>query len=97
MDNVIEFPSGELEAKGPAPSSDSFPTARGQDEQTGSTRMNVWSRRTEIYRATKETEDVEVARKNAIARHAWTYSWVTTDGAGHRWVHTRPIQYSQRE
>ena len=22
---------------------------------------------------------------------------MTTDGAGHRWVHTRPIQYSQRE
>jgi hypothetical protein len=80
------------ETKGSAPFSDSSPIAGGQDEQTGSTRL-----RTRIYRATKETEDAEVARKNAIARHAWTYSWVTTDGAGHRWVHTRPIQYSQRE
>jgi hypothetical protein len=85
------------EMKGSEPFSDSSPTAGGQDEQTGSTRMNGWSRRTEIYRATKETDDPEVARKNAIARHALTYSWVTRDGAGHRWVHIRPIQYSQRE
>jgi hypothetical protein len=85
------------ETKGSEPFSDSFPTAGGQDERTGSTtRMNGWSRRTEINRAAKETVP-EVARKNAIARHALTYSWVTTDGAGHRWVHIRPIQYSQRE
>jgi len=54
------------------------------------------SRRMDIYRATKET-DPEVARKNAMTRHALAYSWVTTDGAGHRWVHIRPIHYSQRE
>ena len=39
----------------------------------------------------------EVARKNAMARQALAYSWVTTDGAGHRWVHIRPIHYSQKE
>src|SRR5208337_1068491 len=55
------------------------------------------TRRAEIYRATKETDDAEVARKNAIARHAMTYSWVTTDGTGHSWVHTRPIYYSQKD
>jgi hypothetical protein len=51
---------------------------------------------TEHYRATKET-DPEVARKNSLARHALAYSWVTTDAAGHRWVHIRPIHYSQQE
>ena len=51
---------------------------------------------TEHYRATKET-DPEVARKNSMARHALAYSWVTTDAAGHRWVHIRPIHYSQQE
>src|SRR5206468_2229467 len=51
---------------------------------------------TENYRATKET-DPEVARKNSMARHAPAYSWVTTDAAGHRWVHIRPIHYSQQE
>jgi hypothetical protein len=51
---------------------------------------------TEHYRATKET-DPEVARKNSVARHALAYSWVTTDAAGHRWVHIRPIHYSQQE
>ena len=51
---------------------------------------------TEHYRATKET-DPEVARKNSFARHALAYSWVTTDAAGHRWVHIRPIHYSQQE
>ena len=51
---------------------------------------------TENYRATKET-DPEVARKNSMARHALAYSWVTTDAAGHRWVHIRPIHYSQQE
>jgi hypothetical protein len=51
---------------------------------------------TKHYRATKET-DPEVARKNSMARHALAYSWVTTDAAGHRWVHIRPIHYSQQE
>ena len=51
---------------------------------------------TENYRATKET-DPEVARRNSMARHALAYSWVTTDAAGHRWVHIRPIYYSQQE
>ena len=85
------------ETKGSEPFSDSSPTAGGQEEQTGTSRFNGWSRRAEIYRATKETDDPEVARKNAIARHALTYSWVTTDGAGHPWVHIRPIYYSQKE
>ena len=44
----------------------------------------------ENYRETKETNP-EVARKNSMARHALAYSWVTTDAAGHRWVHIRPI------
>ena len=93
--NAANDPKRAIETKGSEPFS---PTAGGQDEQTGSTsRMNEWRRRTENYRTTKEMDDAEVARKNAIARHAWTYSWVTTDGTGHRWVHTRPIQYSQRE
>ena len=51
---------------------------------------------TEHYRGTKET-DPEVARKNSMARHALAYSWVTTDAAGHRWVHIRPIHYSRQE
>jgi hypothetical protein len=51
---------------------------------------------TEHYRATKET-DPEVARKNSMVRHALAYSCVTTDAAGHRWVHIRPIHYSQQE
>ena len=86
------------EMKGTEPFSDSSPTAGGQLEQPGSTnRLNGWSRRTEINRATKEGDGPEVARENAIARHALTYSWVTTDRAGHRWVHIRPIHYSQRE
>src|SRR5271165_4249350 len=85
------------ETKGSEPFSDSSPTAGGQEEQTGTSRFNGWSRRAEIYRARKETDDHEAARKNAIARHALTYSWVTTDGAGHTWVHIRPIYYSQKE
>jgi hypothetical protein len=85
------------ETKGSEPFSDSSPTAGSREEQTGTSRFNGWSRRAEIYRATKETDDHEVARKNAIARHALTYSWVTTDGAGHPWVHIRPIYYSQKE
>jgi hypothetical protein len=48
---------------------------------------------TEHYRASKET-DPDVARKNSMVRHALAYSWVTTDAAGHRWVHIRPIHYS---
>jgi len=86
------------ETKGSEPFSDSSATAGGQDEQTGSTsRSNGGSRRVEFYGATKETVDAEVARTNAIARHAMTYSWVTTDGTGHPWVHTRPIYYSQKD
>jgi hypothetical protein len=54
-----------------------------------------WARNI-LGRATKET-DPEVARKNSLARHALAYSWVTTDAAGHRWVHIRPIHYSQQE
>ena len=38
-----------------------------------------------------EGTNPEVARKNSMARHALAYSWVTTDAAGHRWVHIRPI------
>jgi hypothetical protein len=77
------------------------PTAREEpaaaEEQPRSTRrFHERSRRTEIYRATNET-DPEDARKNAMARHALAYSWVTTDAAGHRWVHVRPIHYSQKE
>jgi hypothetical protein len=77
--------------------SDISPTAGGQTQQTGSTSRSNGSQRAEIDRATKETDDPEVARKNGIARHAMTYSWVTTDGAGHQWVHTRPIYYSQKD
>jgi hypothetical protein len=77
---------------------DSSPTVGGQEEQTArASRLNSWSRRAEIYRATRETDEAEVARKNAIARHAMTYSWVTTDGTGRSWVHTRPIYYGQRD
>ena len=80
------------------PFSDSSPTAGGHEEQTASaSRFNGWSRGAQNYRPTKETGDAEVARKNAIARHAMTYSWVTTDGTGRTWVHTRPIYYSQKE
>jgi hypothetical protein len=79
------------ETNGSEPSSDSYP-AGGQDGQTGSTsRSDGWSRQAEIYRAMQETDGREVARGNAMARHALTYSWVTTDRAGHRWVHIRPI------
>ena len=86
------------ETKGSESFSDSSPAAGGQEEQTASaSRLNGWGRRAEIYRATKETDEAEAARKNAIARHAMTYSWVTTDGAGHPWVHIRPIYYSQKE
>jgi hypothetical protein len=71
------------------PFSDRSPTAGGHEEQTASaSQLNGWSGR---------ADDAEVARKNAIARHAMTYSWVTTDGTGHSWVHRRPIYYSQKE
>jgi hypothetical protein len=76
------------------------PTAREEElaaaEDQSRSRFHGGSRPMEIYRATKET-DPEVARKNAMARHARAYSWVTTDGAGHRWVHIRPIHYNQKE
>jgi hypothetical protein len=86
------------ETKGSEPFFGSSPTVGGQEEQTASaSRLNGWSRRAEIYRATKETDEAEVARKNAKARHAMTYSWVTTDGTGRSWTHTRPIYYSQKD
>jgi hypothetical protein len=82
------------EMNGSEQSSDGFPTAGGHDGQTGSaSRSNGWSRQTEIDRPTKETDVREVARENAIARRALVYSWMTTDRAGHRWVHMRPIHY----
>jgi hypothetical protein len=91
-------PKGANETKGSESFSDGSPAAGGQEEQTGSpSRLNGWSRRAEIYRATKETDEAEAARRNAIARHAMTYSWVTTDGTGRSWVHTRPIYYSQKD
>jgi hypothetical protein len=81
------------ETKGSEQPSDSSPIATGQDRQTRSTGgVDGWSRRTEISGATEERE---VARENAIARHALVYSWVTVDRAGHRWVHIRPLHYSQ--
>ena len=88
---------------GPPPSKteqgNNVPTAREElaaieDQSRSTSRFHGGSRRTEVYRATKET-DPEVARKNAMARRAPAYSWVTMDGAGHRWVHIRPIHYSQ--
>jgi hypothetical protein len=85
------------ETKGSEQSSDSSPSALGQDRQTASTgRVDGWKRRTQNFGAAKETDDREVARENAIARHALVYSWVTIDRAGHRWVHIRPLHYSQR-
>jgi hypothetical protein len=59
-------------------------------------RSNGSGRRTDFLKGTKET-DALVARTNAMARHALAYSWVTVDGAGHRWVHIRPLQYGQKE
>ena len=70
--------------------------AAAEEQSRTTSRFHEGSRQTENYRATKET-DPGVARKNAMARHAPAYSWVTTDGAGHRWVHIRPIHYSQKE
>jgi hypothetical protein len=81
------------ETKESGPFSDS-PTADAREEQSGSTsRLDARTRRVEIQRET----DAEVARQNARARHALTYSWVSTDRAGHRWVHIRPLHYSHRE
>jgi hypothetical protein len=89
--NAADDAKRENETKGFEQSSDSSPTAGGQDRQTMSTgRVNWWSRRTEISGAT------DVARENAIARHALVYSWVTIDKSGHRWMHIRPLRYSQR-
>lgn len=86
------------ETKGTEPSSDSSPVAGSQDRQTASTdRVNGLNWRTEIFAATKETDDRELAREDAIARHALVYSWVTIDRAGHHWLHIRPLHYSQRE
>jgi hypothetical protein len=85
------------ETKGSEHSSDFSPIADGQDRQTVSTdRANESNRRAEIFGAAKEADDRDVARENAIARHALTYSWATVDRAGHRWVHIRPLYYSQR-
>ena len=67
------------------------------EEQLRSTSIShVPTHQAEIYRTSKETHP-QVARKNAMARHALAYSWVTTDGSGRRWVHIRPIYYSQKE
>lgn len=83
------------ETKGPEPSSDSDPAVGAQDGQTmNAGRFNGWGRLTESYRETKDTDAPEIARRNAIARHALTYSWVTTDRAGHRWVHIRSIHHA---
>jgi hypothetical protein len=84
------------ETKGSEPLSGGSPTAGGQDKQ-GADRVNGWNRRTEIFAATKETDDRELAREDAMARHALVYSWVTIDRAGHHWVHIRPLHYSQSE
>jgi hypothetical protein len=66
------------------------------EERSRSMWRSNGSSRMEFFKATKET-DPEVARKDAMARHALAYSWVTTDAAGHRWVHIRPIRYNQKE
>jgi hypothetical protein len=85
------------ETKGSEQSSDSASIASGQDRQTLSTdRVDGWSRRTDNFGAMKETDDRDVAREYAVVRHALVYSWVTVDRAGHRWVHIRPLHYSQR-
>jgi hypothetical protein len=89
--NAADDAKRENETKGFEQSSDTSPTAGGQDRQTATTgRVNGWNRRTEISGAT------DVARGNAIARHALVYSWVTIDRAGHRWTHIRPRHYSER-
>ena len=96
---------GSPPSPGPTPSKteqgNNVPATTEETAATGeqlrkTSRFNGLSRRTEIYRAMKET-DPELARKNAMARHALTYSWVTTDGAGHRWMHIRPIHYSKKK
>jgi hypothetical protein len=81
------------ESKGSGPFSDSTLTADAQEEQPGSGGRFGWqSRSTEFHRPIRET-DAEVAHKDAVARHALTYSWVTTDRDGHRWVHIRSLRY----
>jgi hypothetical protein len=96
--NAADDAKRASETEGSEQSSDSSPIAGGQDRQTASTgRVNGWNRRTEIFGAAEEADDREVARANAIARHALVYSWVTIDRAGHHWVHIRPLHYSQRE
>ena len=85
------------ETKGSEQTSDSSLVAGGHDTQTASTgREDGWNRRMEIFGAAKEADDRDLAREDAMARHALTYSWATIDRAGHRWVHIRPIYYSQR-
>jgi hypothetical protein len=69
-------------------------TAAAEEQSRKTSTFNGLSRQTEMYRATNGT-DAEAARKNAMARRALAYSWVTIDGAGHRWVHIRPIRYSR--
>jgi hypothetical protein len=83
------------ETKGPF--SDGALTADAQEQQPGSTgRFDVQSRWMEIQRPTGDT-DAEVAQREAMARHALTYSWVTTDRTGRRWVHIRPLRYRRHE
>jgi hypothetical protein len=75
-----------------APFSDSPLVADAREEQAGgASRLDGRNRRTETQRGTNG-RDAEVAREAALARHALTYSWVTTDRAGHRWMHIRPLR-----
>jgi hypothetical protein len=77
------------ETKESGPFSDGALSADAPEEQPRSpSRFDGRNRRT-------RDADAEVARQDAIARHALTYSWVTTDRAGHRWVHIRPLQTSE--
>jgi hypothetical protein len=85
------------ETKESGPFSDGALSADAQEEQPRSpSRFDGRSRPAEFHGGTRGS-DAEVARQGAMARHALTYSWVTTDRAGHRWVHTRPLHYSRRE
>jgi hypothetical protein len=86
-----------IETKESGPFSGGALTADAQEEQPRSaSKFESRSRRTEFHRAIRDT-DAEVARQDAVARHALTYSWVTTDRAGHQWVHMRPLHYSRKE
>ncbi|MBV9287115.1 MAG: hypothetical protein JO288_04705 [Hyphomicrobiales bacterium] len=81
------------ETRKSGPFSESPLTADAREEQPGSAgRFDGQRRPTEIDGATKET-DRELARWDAMARHASTYSWVTTDRSGHRWLHIRTLRY----